>query len=125
MRKDEYAISTSVGLYFAFFKFDDEISVHVKEDEFYFENIPIISFVELNPDLLVGSVWGDNTLKMIDRSTKTIIKSFSYINQVRNNNLLFKIIGYHPQNLPYLILKQEDKITLINLTNNEEHIIAK
>lgn len=95
MRQDEYAISTSVGLYFAFIKEEDSISLNVKQDEFYFENLPIISFVELNPDLIVGSVWGDKTLKMIDRTTKTVIKSFSHIGEVRNNNLLFKIIGYH------------------------------
>lgn len=95
MRENEYAVSTSVGLYFAFIKNEDEISVQFKDDEFYFENLPIISFVELNPDLLVGSVWGDQALKMIDRSTKTVIKSFSHIGEVRNNNILFKIIGYH------------------------------
>jgi hypothetical protein len=79
----------------------------------------VISFVEVNPTLIVASIWGEEMLKMIDRKTHTVIKEFHQISEVRNNNQIFRTLNYNEENYPYLIIKDTDKISLINIKTLE------
>lgn len=125
MRNEEFAIATSVGLYFCTISNKDTVmSIRFNEEERYFQNQVIISFVEVNPFLLVASIWGSDKLKMIDRDSKTILREFHNITEVRSNNLIFRSLGFHDLYSPYLFIKDVDKISLINLQTLESLVVT-
>lgn len=116
MNPDEFAIATSNGLHFCTIAHEDTaFRINFNEKEKYFENQVIISFVEVNPQVIIGSVWGSKCLQMIDRSQGQVIKKFHDISEVRNNNQVFRSIGFHDYYFPYLFVKDMDKISIVNL----------
>lgn len=67
----------------------------------------------------MASVWGQRTLKLIDRSQRQVIKEFHLISEVRNNNQVFRSIGFNDYYFPYLFVKDMDKISIVNLRTLE------
>ena len=119
-----FALGDQNGLVFATIKKNQFTEFRLRENtnESYLFGIPIISLALLKSNSIIACTFGNglNNLQIINRTLKQITKQI----QVTNKPLSFPLmilpmLDFDDKCLPYMLVRDSDKISVINVLNTE------
>ena len=110
-------MACSRGLYFADVNDMGQVRVSVNQNEVYFRGQDVKAALEFRRDLVVTCMDMDLSMHVIDRKTKTVIRSIENPSGSDNPLCMRLIPQFDYEKFPFALIRDKDGVNLVNLRN--------
>ena len=129
-RKSEICFCGYNGMFFGKLKRDapkNSFELVMSLTETYFADRYVSRGIEYMPDKFVVCIQDDEQFYMIDRAKKTVTTKINWgipANCANSYNFeIYKIPGFHPKRFPFLLIRDDYGIKLLNVLNTRKGLI--
>lgn len=125
-RENEYAFATMHGLMFAKVIKDEKGFYKFQQlEDAYLKGMYIRSAIEYQPDKFIVCINENNYIYLVDRKTKECNYSIENPSGMDKILAVKKIPGFDYQTFPYLVLRDQQTISLLDVKKMKGFVIYK